>query len=76
MIALQFRLLDEWIIKYGLWFVLCVSLLINLLRLLLVVESGSRLNEIYEIGVNLQIYALLPMLPIVYPSFMVIIRRF
>lgn len=73
LIGIQFRILDEWLVKYGLWIVLGISFLINILRVTLV--SQTQTEFLYELLVTCQIYALLPILPIIFPVFTVIIRR-
>lgn len=77
MIALQFRLLENLVINYGLWLVLGISLLINIIRLLVIFENGDeRINNGYQLFVHLQFYTLLPILPISFPIFLAIIRSY
>ncbi|KAI8904807.1 hypothetical protein EDD86DRAFT_194553 [Gorgonomyces haynaldii] len=76
LISRQFMLLERWIWYYYIPFVLLGSLAINLLRLFLVVDAPVRSLMAVELLINLQVYSVLPILPLVFPLLMVVTRSY
>lgn len=74
--TVQMRLYERWILTYGVWIVFACAGLINLLRLLLVINEADRKSSAFEMVFINQIYAIIPILPITLPSFVLIIRSY